>query len=63
MSDVYDPKKYPELAAQQVLIEFIRAGKVGAGSSGNDASKAISVFESLKEHYLKDAKRPSGALG
>ncbi|HHN8405156.1 TPA: hypothetical protein ACRRXZ_003735 [Morganella morganii] len=51
MSDeVANPKSYPHQAAQQIIIELIKAGQLGAGADG----KPISI---LYENLLKEFKR------
>ncbi|MFS4412516.1 hypothetical protein [Providencia sp. T47] len=56
MSDVIDPKKNPEQAAQQLLIEMIRAGKTGpafgAGIQNNE-NALIHTFTALSNHFKK----------
>ncbi|PHM59148.1 hypothetical protein Xsto_04059 [Xenorhabdus stockiae] len=56
MSDVIDPKKNPEQAAQQVLIELIRADKVG-GVHGvgvkNNTEALLYVYSTVYNHFKK----------
>lgn len=51
MSDKINPLLNPEIAAQEVLIELIRAGKI---SSANGATNA---FTALMDHYRAELKR------
>lgn len=56
MSEIIDPKKNPEQAAQQLLVEMIRAGKTGpAFGAGlqNNGKALIYTFTALKEHFKK----------
>ncbi|EPN6881846.1 TPA: hypothetical protein RG718_000419 [Providencia rettgeri] len=48
MSDVIDPKRYPEQAALQVVIEMIRAERIGMQSDG---SRAIKIFDDMSAHF------------
>lgn len=48
MSEVINPANSPRAAAQQVVIELIRAGKVGGI---NDAEAVIKIYEKLVEEY------------
>ncbi|MEM8052730.1 hypothetical protein Q4Q99_14355 [Morganella morganii] len=51
MSDVtVSPKDYPELAAHQLVIELIRAGKVSGSESGK---YVIAIYENI----LKEINR------
>lgn len=51
MSDKVNPLLKPEIAAQEVLIELIRAGKI-ANSNG-----ATNAFTVLMDHYRSELKR------
>ncbi|WP_392738756.1 hypothetical protein AB3M75_04990 [Serratia ureilytica] len=56
MSDIIDPKKNPEQAAQQLLIELIRAQKTGMISGVAVKSTADSITHSHKvflEYFKK----------
>ncbi|WP_156730752.1 hypothetical protein [Morganella psychrotolerans] len=56
MSDVVDPKINPEQAAQQVIIEIIRAGKSGGffGAGTKPSTDALlTIFQSIVNHYKK----------
>ncbi|MCT8344213.1 MULTISPECIES: hypothetical protein [Photorhabdus] len=56
MSDVIDPKKNPEQAAQQVLIELIRAGKTGGmhGAGTKSSTEALLyAYTSIYNHFKK----------
>ncbi|WP_234099699.1 hypothetical protein [Enterobacter roggenkampii] len=48
MSDVINPRSFPEQAAQQVIIELIRANKLSTGDGG---VALLQLFEKLKKHY------------
>jgi hypothetical protein len=50
MSDVINPRNSAEAAAQQVILELIKAGNLGAGVNG----KAITdVYENLVKEYKR----------
>lgn len=50
MSEVINPANSPKAAAQQVVIELIRAGKLGGL---NDAEAVIKIYEKLAEEYQR----------
>ncbi|MDE1479343.1 hypothetical protein KKJ01_14160 [Xenorhabdus bovienii] len=56
MSDVIDPKKNPEQAAQQVLIELIRAEKTG-GIHGvgikTNTEALLYAYTAIYNHFKK----------
>ncbi|ELC6509889.1 hypothetical protein RBQ08_RS03210 [Enterobacter hormaechei] len=50
MSDVINPRNSAEAAAQQVILELIKAGNLGAVGNG----KAITdVYENLVKEYKR----------
>ncbi|EOF2688761.1 hypothetical protein M8T34_05445 [Enterobacter hormaechei] len=50
MSDVINPRNSAEAAAQQVILELIKAGNLGPGVNG----KAITdVYENLVKEYKR----------
>ncbi|MEH5098939.1 hypothetical protein PO486_13725 [Atlantibacter hermannii] len=51
MSDKLNPLLYPEIAAQEVLIELIRAGKI------INSDSATFAFTALMDHYRAELKR------
>lgn len=53
MSDVVNPKIFPQLAAQQLVIELIRAGKLSTNNAGNDARNVIEVFDQIEKHFTE----------
>lgn len=57
MSEVIDPRKDPVLAAQQVLLEAIKAGalpSIGQRLHGESASQGtIAFLEALTTYYRK----------
>ncbi|MBG5919478.1 hypothetical protein [Providencia stuartii] len=48
MYDALDPKRNPEQAALQVVIELIRAERIGAQSDGQ---RVIKIFDDLNAHF------------
>lgn len=46
--EIINPAKHPELAAQQVVIELIRAGKIDNAFNG---IKALNTYHNLLEKY------------
>ncbi|MEX2975843.1 hypothetical protein [Serratia fonticola] len=46
--EIINPAKHPELAAQQVVIELIRAGKIDNSFNG---AKALNTYQNLVEKY------------
>lgn len=46
--EIINPAKHPELAAQQVVIELIRAGKIDNSFNG---IKALNTYQTLVEKY------------
>jgi hypothetical protein len=57
--EIISPAKHPELAAQQVVIELIRAGKIDNSFNG---IKALNTYQNLVEKYKALAAEPA-ALG
>ncbi|MDK9364159.1 hypothetical protein [Lelliottia wanjuensis] len=53
MSDIIDPPTFPAQAAQQVIIELIRAGKLTVSDEGIFLLK---VYNRLKKQYEQDKK-------
>lgn len=51
MSDKLNPLLNPELAAQEVLIEMIRAGKIST------AAGIANTFTAVMDHYRAELKR------
>ncbi|OON34646.1 hypothetical protein BTJ39_23815 [Izhakiella australiensis] len=50
MSEIVDPKRNPSLAAQQLVVELIRAGKLGSSVIDRQAENVIQVFDSIEKH-------------
>lgn len=48
MSDVINPSNSPRGAAQQVVLELIKAGKI---SGGSDGQFVINAYENLVKEY------------
>ncbi|MGF6189658.1 hypothetical protein [Serratia sp. 2723] len=55
--EIINPAKHPELAAQQVVIELIRAGKIDNAFNG---AKALNTYQNLVEKYKALAAEPGG---
>lgn len=55
MSDIVDPKRNPEMAALQVVIELIRAQRIGMQSQP-DLIKDL--FDGLKDHFSELSPPP-----
>ncbi|HEJ9057338.1 TPA: hypothetical protein SML50_001600 [Serratia fonticola] len=53
--EIINPAKHPELAAQQVVIELIRAGKIDNSFNG---TKALNTYQNLVEKYKALAAEP-----
>lgn len=53
--EIINPAKHPELAAQQVVIELIRAGKIDNSFNG---AKALNTYQNLVEKYKALAAEP-----
>ncbi|MFN3068766.1 hypothetical protein ACKWMY_11670 [Serratia sp. J2] len=53
--EIINPAKHPELAAQQVVIELIRAGKIDNSFNG---AKALNTYQNLVEKYKALAAQP-----
>lgn len=53
--EIINPAKHPELAAQQVVIELIRAGKIDNAFNG---AKALNTYQNLVEKYKALAAEP-----
>lgn len=49
MYDALDPKRNPEQAALQVVIELIRAERIAAPQSNGD--RVIKIFDDLNAHF------------
>lgn len=56
--EIINPAKHPELAAQQVVIELIRAGKIDNSFNG---IKALNTYQNLVEKYKALAAEPAVA--
>ncbi|CAI1685769.1 hypothetical protein [Serratia fonticola] len=56
--EIINPAKHPELAAQQVVVELIRAGKIDNSFNG---AKALNTYQNLVEKYKALAAEP-GAI-
>lgn len=54
--EIINPAKHPELAAQQVVIELIRAGKIDNSFNG---VKALNTYQHLVEKYKALAAEPA----
>lgn len=54
--EIINPAKHPELAAQQVVIELIRAGKIDNSFNG---IKALNTYQNLVEKYKALAAEPT----
>ncbi|MGL5386618.1 MAG: hypothetical protein ACRDCA_12320 [Serratia sp. (in: enterobacteria)] len=54
--EIINPAKHPELAAQQVVIELIRAGKIDNSFNG---VKALNTYQHLVEKYKALAADPA----
>lgn len=48
MSDTINPRSFPEQAAQQVILELIRADKLAVRDGGE---ALLQVFDKLKNHF------------
>lgn len=48
MSDIVDPKRNPEMAALQVVIELIRSQRIGMQSNPD---MLIDLFDGVKDHF------------
>lgn len=57
--EIINPAKHPELAAQQVVIELIRAGKIDNSFNGIEA---LNTYQNLVEKYKALAVEPAGAV-
>ncbi|CAI1681429.1 hypothetical protein [Serratia fonticola] len=53
--EIINPAKHPELAAQQVVVELIRAGKIDNSFNG---AKALNTYQNLVEKYKALAADP-----
>lgn len=53
MSEIVDPSTYPAQAAQQIIIELIRAGKLTVGDQG---VSLLNLYEKFKKQYEQDKK-------
>ncbi|MCW2253992.1 hypothetical protein M2263_000083 [Providencia alcalifaciens] len=54
MNEVIDPKANPELAAQQIIIELIRAKSVGemsGATSHKNVDTLLSIHSKIVTHY------------
>ncbi|MEQ5184370.1 hypothetical protein ABN222_07540 [Providencia alcalifaciens] len=56
MYDALDPKRNPEQAALQVVIELIRAERMGVQSDGQ---RVIKIFDDLNAHFKTLSELPS----
>jgi hypothetical protein len=56
--EIINPAKHPELAAQQVVIELIRAGKIDNSFNG---IKALNTYQNLVEKYKALIADPAAA--
>lgn len=56
--EIINPAKHPELAAQQVVIELIRAGKIDNSFNG---IKALNTYQNLVEKYKALSAEPAVA--
>lgn len=56
--EIINPAKFPELAAQQIVIELIRAGKIDNSFNG---IKALNTYQNLVEKYKELVAEP-GAI-
>ncbi|MFS1539536.1 MAG: hypothetical protein ACL7BU_13570 [Candidatus Phlomobacter fragariae] len=57
MTDVIDPKKNPEQAAQQLVIELIRAEKTGPlmGDAAKFTSEAVlDAYKYFSNYFIKN---------
>lgn len=54
--EIINPAKHPELAAQQVVIELIRAGKIDNSFNG---IKALNTYQNLVEKYKELVADPA----
>lgn len=63
MSDVVNPKVYPQLAAQQLVIELIRAGKLSTNNAGKEARDVIAVFDEIEKHFSDKYESDSDSSG
>ncbi|MFV8983640.1 hypothetical protein [Serratia fonticola] len=57
--EIINPAKHPELAAQQVVIELIRAGKIDNSFNG---IKALNTYQNLVEKYKALAAEPAAVV-
>ncbi|WP_431222727.1 hypothetical protein ACQ86O_21130 [Serratia sp. L9] len=53
--EIINPAKFPELAAQQIVIELIRAGKIDNSFNG---IKALNTYQNLVEKYKELVAEP-----
>ncbi|MCU5775082.1 hypothetical protein N5923_23510 [Erwiniaceae bacterium BAC15a-03b] len=54
MSDIANPSANSKIAAQQIIVELIRAGKLGAGDSGD---QIIAIYENLVAQYDRISRK------
>ncbi|EPK6162418.1 hypothetical protein AB7W88_05995 [Providencia vermicola] len=57
MYDALDPKRNPEQAALQVVIELIRAERIAAPQSSGE--RVIKIFDDLNAHFKTLSELPS----
>jgi len=62
MSDlIINPKTNPQLAAQQLVIELIRAGRLHEFMNDADASYLLKVFDQIEKHFTEKYAASEGA--
>ncbi|MDV5140823.1 hypothetical protein CYR40_05730 [Chimaeribacter arupi] len=62
MSDlIINPKTNPQLAAQQLVIELIRAGRLHEFTQDGDASYLINLFDQIEKHFTEKYAASEGA--
>lgn len=61
MTDIINPKAHPELAAQQLVIELIRAGKIDAGYEMN-AEELLRIYDIIEKHLTEKYPQTQGGI-
>lgn len=57
MSEIVNPSSNSSGAAQQIIVELIRAGKIGYVNAENAAKEINELYEKLVEGYRKTNSR------
>lgn len=61
MTDIINPKAHPELAAQQLVIELIRAGKIDAGYEMK-AEELLRIYDIIEKHLTEKYPQTQGGI-